>query len=203
MTPRTAAPATSAKVFRAPAVLGANRRTRASRAAAAVAFAAAALLSGCQLASPIQTNQPYNPADGVPVPLGDVQIRDLVIVADAKGGPGTLSGSLINTGSTAQTVTFADGQSQATAQAKPYSQEPLSGTTQVVIPQVSAPPGGVVQLMVGTQASGATVVAVPVVLPDLYYKTLAPSATTTATQAPSLTQSPSATESPSTTTSSS
>ncbi len=181
MTPRTAAPASSAKDFRASVALSATPLTRASKGAAAVAIAAAAVLSGCQLASPVQTNVMYNAADGVPVDLGNVQIRDLVIVADTKGGPGTLSGSLINTASTPQTVTFADGQSQATAEAQPYSQEPISGTSEVVIPQVSAPPGGVVQLTVATQASGASVVTVPVVLADLYYKTLAPTATESAT----------------------
>ena len=66
-------------------------------------------LSGCQLESPIQTNVPYQPADGVAVDLGDVQVRDLVIVTDAKGGVGTLSGLVVNKSAEPVTVTFATG----------------------------------------------------------------------------------------------
>jgi len=160
---------------------------------ALAAAVGAVLLTGCQVASPIQTNVPYNAGDGVPVDLGDVQIRNLVVVADTKGGPGTLSGSLINTAGTAQTVTFSDGQSQVEALAKPHSQAPISDKAQVVLPSVNAAPGGVVRLSVATPASGASVVVVPVLAADLYYKTLAPSAGST-TSATTPTESP--TESP-------
>jgi hypothetical protein len=164
---------------------------------ALAAAVGAVLLAGCQVASPIQTSVPYNAGDGVPVDLGDVQIRNLVVVADTKGGPGTLSGSLINTAGTAQTVTFSDGQSQVEAQARPHSQAPISDTAQVVLPSVNATPGGVVRLSVATPASGASVVVVPVLAADLYYKTLAPSAgsTTSATPTESTAESPAATAS--------
>lgn len=158
---------------------------------ALAAAVGAVLLTGCQVASPIQTNVPYNAGDGVPVDLGAVQIRNLVVVADAKGGPGTLSGSLINTAGTPQTVTFSDGQSQVEAQAKPHSQAPISDKAQVVLPSVNVSPGGVVRLSVATPASGASVVVVPVLAADLYYKTLAPSAGST-TSATTPTESPAA-----------
>lgn len=181
MTPRSAAGGRS--LLAIPAV----RPTRAAR-GAATALLVAAALAGCQLASPIQTDEPYNAADGVPVDLGSVQIRDLVVVAEKKGGPGTLSGSLINTSGTTQQVTFSDGQGQATAEARPYSQEPLSGEQHVVLPAITGEPGGVVRLSVATVDAGTNVVEVPVLLAHLYYSTLAPTVTSTS-QTPSATAS--------------
>ena len=77
----------------------------------AAALAGVVVLSGCQVASPIQTNVPYQPADGVAVDLGDVQIRDLVVVSGAKGEVGTLSGMVVNQGASRVTITFATGDS--------------------------------------------------------------------------------------------
>ena len=55
--------------------------TRVARRLGPLAVAAAAFgLSGCQVTNPIQTDQPYTPADGVAVDLSKVQIRNLVVV---------------------------------------------------------------------------------------------------------------------------
>jgi hypothetical protein len=65
--------------------------------------------------SPIQTSVPYQPADGVAVDLGEVQVRDLVVIAGAKGEVGTLSGMVLNNGTEPVTVTFATGTTSTTS----------------------------------------------------------------------------------------
>lgn len=138
-------------------------------------------LSGCQIFSPVQTSLPYQASDGVPVDLGEVQIHDLVVVSAAKGSPGNVVGQVVNTSGSAQTILFADGGSaKASAQVPPHTTERLAGGKQVILPSMPVPPGAVISLQVATQASGVHIVQVPVLGPDLYYKTLAPSATPSA-----------------------
>ncbi len=168
--------ATLSPVMRPP--VPAPRAARSLLAAAAACGAVA--LSGCQTQSPIQTDAAYQAADGVPVDLGAVQVRNLVIVADRKGGPGTISAAVLNRSGQGARITFSDqGSSPVTTTVPSYSEKLLSETDQVVLPTVSAAPGGVVQLQVRTAQSGTSVVAVPVLPPELYYKTLAPSASPT------------------------
>lgn len=176
---------------------------RVARRLVPLAAAAAALgLSGCQLTNPIQTTQPYTPADGVAVDLSQVQIRDLVVVAEKKGGPGTLSGSVVNRGGQQVSITFAgEGGATADLQVPAYSTERLSGTNQVSLSTVNAEPGGVTTLQVTTQGAGTNIVQVPVVAAQGYYQTLAPTAAPTSgtsgtSSSPTSTPSSTATSSP-------
>jgi hypothetical protein len=154
---------------------------RAARRLAPVAAAVVALgLTGCQLTNPVQTNDPYVPSDGVPVDLDQVQIRDLVVVAESKGGPGTLSGAVVNRSGEPVTITFAgEGGASTTVQVPANGQERLSGTSPVSLAAVNADPGGVATLQISTAAAGSNVVHVPVLPPEGYYETLAPSAPST------------------------
>ena len=147
-----------------------------ARRLAPVAAAAAALgLAGCQLTSPIQTDVPYLSADGVNVDLQDVQIRNLLVIAEAKDGKGTISGAVVNRGSEPVTITFAgEGGTSATFSVPAYGQEQISQESPVSLSTVAAEPGGIATLQVGTTASGGNVVKVPVLLPEGYYETLAP-----------------------------
>lgn len=146
---------------------------------AAISVAVLAL-SGCQLTSPIQTNVPYQPADGVAVDLGDVQVRGLVIVTDAKGGVGILSGLVVNRSNGPVTVTFATGPGAlASARAvipagAPTRLSGVEGVTPVTIPTISAAPGDMVNVVVSTPDAGAPVVSVPVLLPTGYYSSITP-----------------------------
>jgi len=129
--------------------------------------------------SPIQTNAPYQPANGVAVDLGDVQIRDLVVVSGAKGEVGILSGMVVNKGTNPVTITFAAGATggSAMAQAPADSQTRLSGvegTAPVTLPRIPSAPGGIVKVTVSTPAGGASEVSVPVLLPDGIYTTITP-----------------------------
>jgi hypothetical protein len=149
---------------------------RAARLLAPVAAAVVALgLTGCQVTNPVQTDNPYIPADGVPVDLEQVQIRNLVVVAESKGGSGTLSGAVVNTSGEPVTITFAgEGGASASVQVPAYGQERLSGTSPLSLSSVNADPGGVATLQVSAQGAGTNVVQVPVLLPEGYYETLTP-----------------------------
>jgi len=150
----------------------------------AVAVAGAVLavlaLSGCQVMSPIQTTVPYQSADGVAVDLGDVQIRDLVVVADAKGAAGALSGLVVNQSNGPVTVTFTAGPSaDASVRAiipagAPTRLSGVDGATPVMIPSVPAAPGDMVNVIISTPDAGAPVVSVPVLLPTGYYASITP-----------------------------
>ena len=68
--------------------------------------ALAVVTTGCQVNSPVQTDAPYVPADGVPADVGDLAVRDLVLVGDGTG-TAVVSGSAINLGDEAMTVQIA------------------------------------------------------------------------------------------------
>lgn len=73
---------------------------------AGVAAALAAGLSGCQFASPVTTEIVYNPGEGVIVNVGEVAVRDLLVISQGYGAPGLISGLAVNHGSTPVQVTF-------------------------------------------------------------------------------------------------
>ena len=144
-----------------------------------VALGAAVALSACQTQSPIQTDVPYDPADGVPVHLGPVQLRDLVVVSTGKDKAGVLSASMSNTSGDALKVDFQLQQGgSASATAPAHSEVRLSGDQQVQLPSVPASPGDVVTLSVKSGTAPEALVVVPVVKAAGYYAHLA------ATQAP-------------------
>ena len=145
----------------------------------ATALAGVLALSGCQVMSPIQTSEPYQPADGVAVDLGDVQVRDLVVITGAKGEVGTLSGMVVNRGTQPVTITFAAGASGDAARAeiaagKQARLSGLDGIGAITLPSIAVAPGGVIKLTVSTPAGGAPQVSVPVLLPDGVYATITP-----------------------------
>jgi hypothetical protein len=157
----------------------------------AVAVTGAALaLSACQTQSPIQTDVAYVAADGVPVDLGSVQLRDLVVISGGKDKPGVLSASVSNTSGDAQRIAFSLAQGQPVyAEAPAHSERRLSDATQVQLPAVPVNPGDVVTLNVQSASAPAVVVVVPVLKADGYYASLAPTnapttATATATATP-------------------
>lgn len=157
-----------------------------------VAVAGAALaLSACQTQSPVQTDVPYVAADGVPVDLGSVQLRDLVVISGGKDKPGVLSAAVSNTSGEAQRLSFALPQGQPVySEAPAHSERRLSDATQVQLPAVPVNPGDVVTLSVQSASAPAVVVVVPVLKASGYYASLAPTAapapspTATATATP-------------------
>jgi hypothetical protein len=67
---------------------------RRSGAASALLAAAALALSGCGTGANATTNAAYQPGEGAIATVGDVAVRNLVLVADGKGS-GVLLGSIV------------------------------------------------------------------------------------------------------------
>ena len=149
-----------------------------------VAVAGAALaLSACQTQSPIQTDVAYVAADGVPVDLGAVQIRDLVVISGGKDKAGVLSASVSNTSGEAQRIAFALPKAQPVyAEAPAHSERRLSGATQVQLPAVPVNAGDVVRLTIQSPGARQAVVVVPVLSASGYYASMSPTNAPTASE---------------------
>jgi hypothetical protein len=136
----------------------------------------------------------------VPVDLGAVQLRDLVVISSGKGEAGVLSAAASNTGTSSTRIAFALASgSPVYAEIPPASQERLSGSTQVQLPSVPVAPGDVVKLTVQSPSAPAAVVDVPVLPPTDHYATMSPTTSpTTSTSTSSPSSSTSTTASPTT-----
>lgn len=145
--------------------------------------AVVAVTAGCQVNSPVQTDVPYVPADGVPVDVGQLAIRDLVLVGDGSG-PAVISGSAVNLGDNPMTVKIAP-QAPSGSSSTPTTSEFQLGPREQVnlstkglqISQLTGKPGTLVPVTVTSSTSGSAVANVPILLPDLYYSTVTPSPT--------------------------
>jgi hypothetical protein len=136
------------------------------------------LLGGCAIFSPVQTDQPYNPGDGVAITLGDVDVDGLVVVADEEGGPGTLVGHVVNNSNEAVEMGFATGGGQPATASVPAGGTLALSTSgaPVVVTPVPARPGGMTDLVVTTPQTGQSQVSVPVLNAEGAYADLAPTA---------------------------
>ena len=149
------------------------------------AVLAATALSACQVTSPITTDLDYDPADGVSVDVGEVKIRDLLVVSEADGAAGVVSGLVINDGTDSVTVTL---QLAGQAPLEPAVEVPAGGSVRldgrdplgeersepVVIPSVAEPAGAYLDLRVTTSAGEVTSTNAPVQPPDGPYSGYTP-----------------------------
>ncbi|MBD2763497.1 hypothetical protein IEE91_13330 [Kocuria sp. cx-455] len=113
------------------------------------AAAAAALLTatGCGYVSPQATADEYAPSDGIQADLGDVKVRNFMILAEDANSEGRVIGSVINEGSEPATLSIdADG---ATAEVQVPANDAvmLEKSDPVTIDRAGAEPG----LMVETE----------------------------------------------------
>ncbi|MGG5260304.1 hypothetical protein [Phycicoccus avicenniae] len=167
--------------------------TRAASALRFAGLAAATLLaSGCAVFSPTQTDYPYIPADGVDLSMPGLELRNVAVVASAKGSPGVLVGQAVNRAADSVEVTFGlEGEQGGTASVPAFSGESLSGgSTTVDVGAVPVEPGAMVTLTVSTKEAGQNVVLVPVLAPERYYADLelpsaSPSSSPSASPSPS------------------
>jgi len=148
-----------------------NRAATALRLPAAVA--ASLLVSGCAVFSPVQTNEPYVPADGVPLEIPGLSLRNLAVVTATDAGSGVLVGQVVNETSEAVDVSFGiqgGPTATGTTTVAAFSGDTISDDTeQVELPAVPAPPGAVVVLTVTTAEAGQNIVEVPVLLDNRFY----------------------------------
>ncbi|MGL5851092.1 MAG: hypothetical protein ACRCZD_09960 [Phycicoccus sp.] len=142
---------------------------RTTLAARGLALAGATLLlAGCAAFSPVQTTENYIPADGVPLSIPGLELRNLAVVAEAEGGPGVVVGQAVNDSADAVDVSFSVGEDgkPVTAVVPPGAGGALSdGTDNVGLAAVPAPPGALVELVVTTEQAGQNLVEVPVLAP--------------------------------------
>lgn len=160
-------------------------RRRVSALAAGVALAA--VTAGCQVNSPQQTQVAYVPADGVPADVGQLAVRNLVLVGDGSGEV-VITGSAINLGTDPMTVKFVPQAAQGATTAPSGSEVPLGPREQVDLANkglqlsgVSAKPGTLTPITITSSTGGTTVAQVPVLPPEQYYSTATPAAAPTST----------------------
>ena len=145
------------------AILG-RVTNRAAAALRATALAGTILLaSGCATFSPVQTDYDYDAADGVPLTIEGLDLRDLAVVVPAKGGTGIVVGQAINRTTSAVDVTFAvaGAPGPAVVAVPASSGKTLSeAATGVEIPGIPVAPGEMVEMTVTTDEAGANIVTV-------------------------------------------
>ncbi len=137
-------------------------------------------LTACALTSPASTQTNYQPGNGVSAQVGDVEARDLVVVG-TEGGDALVTGALVNNGSKDATVTIeTKGQPQPVrVVVSPGALITLGNgenETYVVVGNLSAPAGGLLDVTLSTPSGGQVVTGVPVLPPILEYTTVTPTA---------------------------
>lgn len=141
------------------------------RAALATAALGTTLLGGCAVFSPVQTDYNYQAADGVNTTFGDLDVRGILVVADAKDGQGTVVGQLVNMSDEDIDVTFAsEGGTGGEVTVTRRSSVTIGEDEPVTLSKVAAAPGDVLQLLVTTAGTGQNVITVPVLPSAAYYE---------------------------------
>jgi hypothetical protein len=115
----------------------------------ALALAVAFGTAGCGFVAPQATTKHYDASDGVGGSVGAIDIRNALIITDAKGGTvGNLVATLVNTDSKSHRVAIsADGSSKAyvtvqPGQVKKLGEDPENGSaSNVLIPEFTGKPG--------------------------------------------------------------
>lgn len=135
---------------------------------AAGAVVAAAALAGCSATNPMTTEKPYSASDGVRAQIGDVRASNLILVSEAHGKPGVLTGALTNDGDKDTTVTITIGETSPTAVPVKSHQtvlllgEDTEGQADVRTPAADTAPGGLTTVTLATPDAGSYSVQVPV-----------------------------------------
>ncbi|MEO7268909.1 MAG: hypothetical protein ABIW49_06870 [Knoellia sp.] len=141
------------------------------RAALAAAALGTTLLGGCAVFSPVQTDVAYQASDGVDATFGDLDVRGVLVISDAKDAAGNIVGQLVNSSNEDIAVAFAsDGGAGPQLTVPRHSSLTLGEGEAATLPKVTVSPGDVLQLQVITAATGQNLLTVPV-LPSLGYYT--------------------------------
>jgi hypothetical protein len=121
------------------------------------------VLAGCSATNPDTTTRDYAASDGVDLTLGDLDLGNLLVLAAEEGAPGTLLGSVTNTGSDATTVQIGLADDATSVEVGP-GETVLLGPDQEAVDLAAVPvaPGALVDLAVGSEVDGTTTVRVPV-----------------------------------------
>ncbi|MGP0224943.1 MULTISPECIES: hypothetical protein [unclassified Paenarthrobacter] len=164
-----------------------------------LAIAAAAIgvgllsVTGCGFVNAQQTNHQYSASDGIKADLGQLQLRNILIVASGENEPGRVIGAVFNNGSSDATLTIngANG-AQTEIPVKANSETYLNtGADAAILSTAGTIPGGLTPVTIRSGSDSATV-NVPVVdgtlpeyqeyLPTTPSPTATPSSTATSTE---------------------
>ncbi|BDI23741.1 DNA modification methylase [Herbiconiux sp. L3-i23] len=170
------------------------------RAAASILLAAslAAGLSGCNFFSPQATLKKYDPSDGVGANLGDVDVRNVLLVTE-DGSRATLVMSVVNTGTDAKSleVEYVSEAADAIAGRVSFDVEvpgqsiittsATENDEQIVLEDIDAPAGSLFSVFLQSGTSEGTELRVPVLDGSLAeYDGLLPSPSPTPTPTPTV-----------------
>ena len=125
----------------------------------------------------MQTDVDYPAADGVGLSLGDVQLRNVAVVATTKDGPGTLIGQVVNQGDqpTALQLSVGEGGSPVSVEVPAGGATSISSdATKTSVPAVPGGPGDWVTVTIAGAPSGVGQLTVPVLSPKGYLEDYAP-----------------------------
>jgi hypothetical protein len=157
-----------------------------ARVAASVALALAVAFgtAGCGFIAPQATTKSYDASDGVSGSVGQVDVRNAIIITDAKNGTvGNLVVTFVNNDSKSHSIAIqANDEATATGhvtvepgQVKVLGEDPSAATGNVFIPNFSAKPGSLFPVFFQYGDNTGVKLQVPVLdgqLPD--YKHLVP-----------------------------
>lgn len=152
-----------------------------SRLIASLALGAAIALgtTGCAFITPISTDVPYSPSDGINIPVssGPLQVRNALIVANDDGSKGNLVAAIVNSTDSAETLSLDIGDTGTKRIRVPARSTISLGTAEtdpLPIQNLGSKPG--TTLPITFQSGGATgvTVMVPVLSAVGDYKLLAP-----------------------------
>jgi hypothetical protein len=162
--------------LRATATLALVITKASSRVIASLALVAALSTSGCAVTSPVQTDEPYQPADGVNLNLGEgLAVRGLLVVGgEKKDEAGRLSGQLLNTSSDDVSVTFGTGSTDQTTATVPAHSSLNLADEELTLESVPAVAGDLVPLSISASSTGDNILQVPVLPATGYYEDLTP-----------------------------
>lgn len=155
-------------------------RRRGALTSLALSVISVVALSACSFWAPVQTNQPYVPADGLALSTPTVQFENLVVVAKAADQPGVLVGQAVNTSPRPiqVSVTVAGGQNPGQVTLPAGSGDGIkSRLSPVSLGPIPQPPGALVQLEISLTPGGRHLVDVPILPPDSklkYYNGITP-----------------------------
>ena len=170
-------------------------RWRASPARIAAAVAVAGLLSGglagCAANVPAIVLDAYSPGDGVGAELGEVAVRNLVVVSEGDGEPGVLIGALVNRaeadvnmlvqaeGGFERLVLLEADQTVQLGTGEGGEEFPAvvdSVSVPAVLESVDPIAGDTLPVTVISETSGSVTLQVPITSPVREYATITPSA---------------------------
>jgi hypothetical protein len=154
--------------------------------------------------NPVTTDLPYEPADGVQADVGELAIRDLVLVGGG-GDAAIVSGAAINLGMEPITLQLAPqaqgGGAGAGTEIEVGPREQLDLSKEGLrFEGLETKPGSIVPISVSTNG-GTTIVNVPVLPATGAYSTVTPAAPASTPTSTSTTSEPTATTSTTTSTS--